>query len=282
MPLRSFVAGFFTTTNFANPRGSLAGTSSVNKTFAMFHSARDYDARLCASDFLTAIVASTTMRAAKGVAVIGVTRMTDATITMRRRGWMATPRVFRQRRLEEVKRERLAEGAASCMNVDADFAIMRFNLRARSHHEAVAKPAARPAKGGTQGREPASSGWTDEQDERKWWRADVEAPVELRAGETLNGGCIENICFGGLFVGTQHIARMGDRLNLRFRLPGIRRRLAVEALVRWIRVGSRSKRKRSESGMGLEFVELSVEATEAIKSFLRRRSCLGAEIRTTG
>lgn len=133
--------------------------------------------------------------------------------------------------------------SVSYLNVDADLVLMQFSPVARA-----------------------------ERDKRAWWRAELGVPVSLDAGEVVRDGLAENISVGGLFVATAHCASVGDRVKLRFGLPGRRRPLAAEGEVRWLRGDSRPRGRSGRSGMGLEFVRLSAEVTATIAAFLRSRS----------
>jgi hypothetical protein len=66
--------------------------------------------------------------------------------------------------------------------------------------------------------------------------------------------------------------RPGDRVTLRFALPGLSEPLLVEAEVRWIREPGQSKQPGGP-GMGVKFARLSMHAAAAaIDAFLRDRA----------
>ena len=86
-------------------------------------------------------------------------------------------------------------------------------------------------------------------------------------------GLTQDISTGGLFVATHRLRQVGDRITVTFTLPGRTERIAVETEVRWIRSLPHPSAD-APVGMGLRFVNLTVEARGAIASFLRHRDSL--------
>jgi len=74
-----------------------------------------------------------------------------------------------------------------------------------------------------------------------------------------------NVGLGGLFLATDRTFRIGDRLNLRFTLPGQTQPIGVAAEVQWL-YGHQGR----ALGVGLRFVSLPPVATVAIQDFLRK------------
>jgi len=66
-------------------------------------------------------------------------------------------------------------------------------------------------------------------------RTPLEIKVDFELDDMTYAGVTRNISAGGVFVATDDVARVGDRINLRFSLPGYGRQLAVQTEVRWIR-----------------------------------------------
>ena len=74
---------------------------------------------------------------------------------------------------------------------------------------------------------------------------------------------------GGLFVATYKPQAVGDRLRVRFKLPGIEEPIEAKVEVQWIREAGATD--EGAPGFGGQFVELSAEAHAAIERFLANR-----------
>jgi uncharacterized protein (TIGR02266 family) len=105
-------------------------------------------------------------------------------------------------------------------------------------------------------------------------RFDLEVKVDLESDHNFYTGLTQNISAGGLFIATNAIRRIGDRITLKFSMPGSAEPLAVETEVRWIRENSALNRVDGATGMGVRFVNLSPQAAAAIQSFLESRDSL--------
>jgi uncharacterized protein (TIGR02266 family) len=106
---------------------------------------------------------------------------------------------------------------------------------------------------------------------RRSGRSDVEVEVALDSGDGPSAATMKNIGGGGLFLATDQVRRVGERLALTFTLPGSPAPLSVESEVRWIRPRAIPERPGRVAGMGLRFVGLSIVALDAIEQFLRER-----------
>ena len=105
-------------------------------------------------------------------------------------------------------------------------------------------------------------------------RFDLEVKVDLESDHNFYTGLTQNISAGGLFIATNAIRKIGDRITLQFSLPGAPEPLAVETEVRWIRENSALSRVDGATGMGVRFVNLSAQAATAIQQFLESRDSL--------
>jgi uncharacterized protein (TIGR02266 family) len=105
-------------------------------------------------------------------------------------------------------------------------------------------------------------------------RYDLEIKVDLESEHNFYTGLTQNISAGGLFIATHHLRRIGDRITLKFQLPGTEGSVEVETEVRWIRENSALTRADGATGMGVRFINLSAEATTAIQKFLSNRDSL--------
>jgi uncharacterized protein (TIGR02266 family) len=107
-------------------------------------------------------------------------------------------------------------------------------------------------------------------------RRRLAVKVDLETEPRPQTGLTQDISEGGLFVATDHPRQVGDRLALRFRLPGQNQALSVETEVRWIR-GSSSAQPDSTGGMGLRFVNLSPLDKATIRGFLAKSDGPGTQ-----
>ena len=81
-------------------------------------------------------------------------------------------------------------------------------------------------------------------------RYDLEIKVDLESEHNFYTGLTQNISAGGLFIATHHLRRIGDRITLKFQLPGTEESVEVETEVRWIRENSAldARRRRDRHG----------------------------------
>lgn len=114
----------------------------------------------------------------------------------------------------------------------------------------------------------------NQQNARASERYDLEVKVDLESDHNFYTGLTQNISAGGLFIATHHLRRIGDRITLKFALPGTDQTVAVETEVRWIRENSSLQRVDGATGMGVRFINLSPEAAAAITAFLQSRDSL--------
>jgi uncharacterized protein (TIGR02266 family) len=106
-------------------------------------------------------------------------------------------------------------------------------------------------------------------------RVDVEVEVGLETENNFYTGLTQDISTGGVFVATHNLRRHGERVVVKFSLPGMSTPFTVEAEVRWLReVTSLSSRHEGATGMGLKFLNLPAQAKAVIASFLKQRESI--------
>jgi uncharacterized protein (TIGR02266 family) len=105
-------------------------------------------------------------------------------------------------------------------------------------------------------------------------RFDLEVKVDLESDHNFYTGLTQNISAGGLFIATHHLRKIGDRITLKFTLPGSDKTLAVETEVRWIRENTALMRAEGGTGMGVRFINLTPETSAAITAFVQSRESL--------
>jgi uncharacterized protein (TIGR02266 family) len=106
-------------------------------------------------------------------------------------------------------------------------------------------------------------------------RFDLEVKVDLESDHNFYTGLTQNISSGGVFIATHHLRRIGDRITLKFTLPGSEKTLDVETEVRWIRENTALMSAGDGGiGMGVRFVNLTPEVSAAINAFVQSRESL--------
>ena len=104
-------------------------------------------------------------------------------------------------------------------------------------------------------------------------RIELEVEVGLETEHNFYTGLTQDISSGGLFVATGLVYRVGDKLTVKFTLPGRSTPIVSDAEVRWIR-DPRAMKTDSPEGVGLRFVDLAPEGRQAIAEFLESRDSL--------
>jgi uncharacterized protein (TIGR02266 family) len=104
-------------------------------------------------------------------------------------------------------------------------------------------------------------------------RIELEVEVGLETEHNFYTGLTQDISSGGIFVATGLSYQVGERMTVRFTLPGRKDPIVADAEVRWIR-DSRYMRTDSPDGVGLRFVSLPADAQASILSFLENRDSL--------
>lgn len=107
--------------------------------------------------------------------------------------------------------------------------------------------------------------------------------VEVRAGGRLRAELmvyygpapqrqLENfsvdLSTGGLFIQTDQPLPDDESLTLRFSLPGEQKTISCQARVAWINDPERPKKPSLPAGMGVQFIDLSLDDLKAIRRFL--------------
>jgi uncharacterized protein (TIGR02266 family) len=104
-------------------------------------------------------------------------------------------------------------------------------------------------------------------------KPDLETVVDLDSASNFYTGLSQNISGGGLFVATTRRQRIGDRLHVQFTLPGVTDPIGAETEVRWTRSEATTDADHPP-GIGVRFLQLSVDATRAITAFMERRDSI--------
>ncbi len=108
---------------------------------------------------------------------------------------------------------------------------------------------------------------------RRSGRSELEVSVDLVSSDDRYAAVTKNLGSGGVFVASPRVLQVGDRVKLSFSLPGVTDPINVEAAVRWIRTPTSSERAQ-DGGMGMQFVNLSLDTSIVIQRFLRDKDPL--------
>ncbi|MCA9514557.1 MAG: TIGR02266 family protein [Myxococcales bacterium] len=99
-------------------------------------------------------------------------------------------------------------------------------------------------------------------------RVRMDAEIDLHSASNFFAGFSENISDGGLFIATERVVPVGADVDLAFRLPnGIE--IRGRGVVRWLRRAGDDESQ--PAGVGVQFVNLSGTAAEAIERFIQSR-----------
>jgi uncharacterized protein (TIGR02266 family) len=105
-------------------------------------------------------------------------------------------------------------------------------------------------------------------------RYQVKVEVGLQTESNFYTGLTQDLSGGGVFVATNQIRQVGDRIKVLLTLPGQTEPFEILTEVRWVRGGSTLSRNIDDPGMGLRFLQMSPRARQAIADFLTQRESL--------
>ena len=108
---------------------------------------------------------------------------------------------------------------------------------------------------------------TSPQDRREHQRFDTSIAVDYASGETFLFAYLQNISEMGIFIRTDHPARVGTRLRLRFQAEQ-GEPLTLEGEVTWINP-LRASGDNLNPGMGVRFIELTPDKREEVVGLVR-------------
>jgi type IV pilus assembly protein PilZ len=112
---------------------------------------------------------------------------------------------------------------------------------------------------------------------REHQRFDTSIAVDYASGETFLFAYLQNISEMGIFIRTDHPARVGTRLRLRFQVEH-GEPLTLDGEVTWINP-LRASGDNLNPGMGVRFIELSADKREEVVGLVRTVAYLRDEER---
>jgi uncharacterized protein (TIGR02266 family) len=108
---------------------------------------------------------------------------------------------------------------------------------------------------------------TRDEDRRQYLRIPHQVEVKPDGAHQFWTGISENISEGGLFVATDTLPRLGERLGVNFLPPGMSEPIHVSGIVRWLRATSLEDRD-APPGFGIEFLDLPAAVVHAIQHYI--------------
>ena len=116
--------------------------------------------------------------------------------------------------------------------------------------------------------EDSSSAEPSGAERREHQRFDTAIAVDYASGDTFLFAYLQNISEMGIFIRTDHPAKVGTRLRLRFHVDAEENPLTLDGVVTWINP-LRASGDNLNPGMGVKFNELSPDKREAVVSLVR-------------
>lgn len=100
-------------------------------------------------------------------------------------------------------------------------------------------------------------------------RRRFEVAVGVATDHRLFVGLVSNISAGGLFIATEEPMKKGDKVEVRFSIPGSAHIFEKHATVCWIRPLESTGESMTRSGAGVQFDDLTDEEQRLLNGFLQ-------------
>ena len=100
-----------------------------------------------------------------------------------------------------------------------------------------------------------------------------ELKVSGDSSHNFYTGLTNNISEGGLFIATEQLIDIGTVIAFQFMLPGMAEAIPLDGIVRWVRA-SDGFNDDLESGMGVQFTNLTPNLKERIHDFIEQRDSI--------
>lgn len=124
-----------------------------------------------------------------------------------------------------------------------------------------------PAHGGP-GHGGGGHGGPSHVDRRDALRTAYDIQVGVATDHRLFVGLVSNISAGGLFIATDHVLRKGDKVDVKFSIPGSPHVFDKRAVVCWTRPFDAAG-ERGRAGAGVRLEDLSEEEARILNAFLQ-------------
>jgi uncharacterized protein (TIGR02266 family) len=104
-------------------------------------------------------------------------------------------------------------------------------------------------------------------------RFPLKVEVTYQSEHNFYTGITNNLSSGGIFIATHQPARIGDRIEVTFTLPGLDQVCTASGEVRWVREYNPDQ-VDAPPGLGLRFGELEPAVRLCIERFVQHREPL--------
>ncbi len=101
-------------------------------------------------------------------------------------------------------------------------------------------------------------------------RINARMRVCFGPGSRILTGYSVNLSSGGLFLETDILLDVDDPLLLEFELPNSRRKIRCRGRVAWVNRPDIRLKSNFPSGMGVQFLNLSLDDMEALREFVKK------------
>lgn len=109
----------------------------------------------------------------------------------------------------------------------------------------------------------------DSQDRRDTSRRTFDIQVGIATDHRLFVGLVHNISTGGLFIASDAHMRKGEKVEVRFSIPGSSHIFDKHGTVTWTRPVDADGTHRTRAGFGVRFDSLSEEESKLLNAFLQ-------------
>ena len=99
-------------------------------------------------------------------------------------------------------------------------------------------------------------------------RVHYDIQIGVATDHRLFVGLVSDISAGGLFIATDEPLKRGDKVDVRFSIPGTPHVFHKKATVRWTRPVDADGESRTRAGAGVQFEDLSEEERKLLNAFL--------------
>ena len=106
-------------------------------------------------------------------------------------------------------------------------------------------------------------------DRRDTGRLGFDIQVGVASDHRLFVGLTANISTGGLFIASDEPFKKGDKVEVRFSIPGANHVFHKQATVCWTRPFDTSGGSHSKAGAGVSFDDLTDEEARILDAFLK-------------
>ena len=105
---------------------------------------------------------------------------------------------------------------------------------------------------------------------RQYDRLPITLEVNYNTEMEFLNSTTKNICIGGMFIHTLYPLPEGTEINVRFSIPELSMEFSSAAKVVWAATPSQGD-KDGDSGMGINFLNLSEEKCKKLEEFITKK-----------